>query len=387
VTKFTQGYLTERSLKEAFGLTDEEVMNLMQRAHKRRVEQNVYRQSVTHNVLDQQHGKDWTLYQGDCIPVMSGMPSNSVHLTVHSPPFSSLYIYSDSEADMGNSRDDAEFMEHYKYAIEEMWRITVPGRLNVVHCKDLPAFKNRDGAMGLVDFPGEIIRAFESINTYDEDGNLHGRQFHSRVTIWKDPVVEMERTKNNGLLYRNFRTNAEACRQGMADYLIVFRKWDGSVSPEPVVQEAFRDIGDYVGEKPPEAWEYRAGKRMSQQYNHNLAVWQRYASPVWFDINQMDVLNYEQAKAPGDSKHICPLQLEVIRRCIDLWSNPGDVIFDPFAGIASTPYSALQMKRKAIGIELKDTYFKFGVKYCQAAEAKAAQPTLFDLLEEKVSNA
>jgi DNA modification methylase len=192
----------------------------------------------------------------------------------------------------------------------------------------------------------------------------------------------MERTKNNGLLYRNFRTNAEACRQGMADYLIVFRKW-GIEGGEPVVQENFRDIGDYVGENPPEAWEYRAGKRMSQQYNHNLAVWQRYASPVWFDIKQMNVLNYQQVKDPNDEKHICPLQKDVVERAIDLWSNPGDVIFDPFSGIGTTAYSAVKMGRKGLGIELKPNYHRAAIKYCQEAEMLAAQPTLFDLLEAK----
>jgi DNA modification methylase len=350
-------------------------------AHEQRMLAAAARREGAHMVIDQASGAGWILYNGDCILVMPGMPRNSIHLTVTSIPFGQLYIYSDSAHDMGNSADDNEFMMQLEYMAEELFWVTVPGRLCVVHLKDLPTFKNRDGAMGLKDFPGEVIRAFESINTFDEDGNLHGWQFHSRVTIWKDPVIEMERTNSHGLLYKNFRTNAEACRQGMADYLVVFRKWDGDVSPEPVTQETWRDIGDYIGEEPPHEWEYREGKRMSQQYNHNLAVWQRYASPVWFDIQQTKVLNYEQAKDPSDEKHICPLQLDVIGRCIDLWSNPGDVVFDPFSGIGSTVVTALQMNRRGVGIELKPNYHRSAVKYAQAAEQKAAQPTLWDALE------
>lgn len=345
------------------------------------------------NVLNQAQGNNWMLYQGDCVQVMKGLPDNSIDLTVTSPPFGQLYIYSDSEADMGNSSDDAQFMEHFRFAIRELWNKTVPGRLCVIHCKDLPSFMNRDGAMGLTDFPGEIIRAFEQpfyapdakpgdkpeLNYIDDDGKLVGWKFHSRVTIWKDPVIEMERTNNNGLLYKNFRTGSEACRQGMADYLIVFRKWSKG-DTKPVRQEEWRDVGDYVGTDEPQPWEYRPGRR-DAKYNHNLAVWQRYASPVWFDINQMNVLNYQVTKDPADERHICPLQLDVIERCIDLWSNPGDVVFTPFAGIGSEVVSAVKMKRKGVGVELKSNYFNWGVKFCEQAEAKAAQPTLWDFLE------
>jgi hypothetical protein len=182
-------------------------------------------------VNNQTNGKDWALYLGDSCQVIKGLPDNSIDFGIHSPPFSNLYIYSDSEADMGNAADDAEFFQHYEYLIAEMHRITVPGRLCAVHCKDLPLYANRDGASGLKDFPGQIIAAFER----------QGWTYHSRVTIWKDPVIEMQRTKTHGLLYKNFRMRSEVCRQGMADYLIVFRKWDGlegtTESERPVKHE------------------------------------------------------------------------------------------------------------------------------------------------------
>jgi DNA modification methylase len=318
-------------------------------------------------VIDQAFGGNWALYLGDCVTVIKGLPDNSIDFGIHSPPFSSLYIYSDSEADMGNSKNDAEFFDHYEYLIQEMYRATRPGRLCAVHCKDLPAFINRDGAMGLQDFPGEIIRRFEK----------HGWQYHSRVTIWKDPVIEMERTNNHGLLHRSFEQSAEMCRQGMPDYLVVFRKWpvEGGT---PVMHH--RQPGDYIGTKPPEAWEMREGRRSAQK-NYSIAVWQRYASPVWMDIQQTNVLNYEVAKDVKDEKHICPLQLDVISRSIDLWTNPGETVFSPFAGIGSEGHEAVRMGRKFIGIELKRNYFNLARKYLERIETQISQPTLFDLLE------
>lgn len=321
------------------------------------------------NVLNQREGKNWVLYHGDCVRVIQGLPDNSIDLTVSSPPFGNLYIYSDDEADMGNSADDAEFFTHYEFVIKEMYRATRPGRLNVVHCKDMPAFKNRDGSMGLIDFPGKIIRAFEKC----------GWQYHSRVTIWKDPVVEMERTKNNGLLHRNFAAGAEQCRQGMPDYLIVFRKWpvEGGV---PVIQQ--RVEGDYIGTKPPEEWELRPN-RNTRQKNYSISVWQRYASPVWFDIRQTNVLNDELSKDPDDVKHVCPLQLDVIARCIDLWSNKNEVVFDPFSGVGSVVREAIKLGRRGVGIELKESYHKSAIKFCEQAEIEVGRPTLWEYAAEQ----
>lgn len=316
-------------------------------------------------VNNQTNGKDWALYLGDSCQVIKGLPDNSIDFGIHSPPFSNLYIYSDSEADMGNAANDAEFFEHYNFLIKELHRVTVPGRLCAVHAKDLPLYANRDGASGLKDFPGQIIQAFER----------QGWTYHSRVTIWKDPVIEMQRTKTHGLLYKNFRMRSEVCRQGMADYLIVFRKWDGlegtTESERPVLHNPQVAI-PYSGTDMP-----TTTSLFEDSDDHNLRVWQRYASPVWFDIDQTRVLNYQLAKDNSDEKHICPLQLDVIERSIQLWTNPGDVVFDPFNGIGSTGVMALKQGRKYIGIELKSSYYKIAEKNLQEAELQAGQTDLF----------
>lgn len=283
-------------------------------------------------------GTGFALHLGDSCQTIQRVESASVDFSVYSPPFANLYIYSDSIADMGNSADHDEFFKHYSYLIRELHRVTKPGRLSAVHCKDLPLYKNRDGAAGLIDFPGQIIAEHEKA----------GWTFHSRVTIWKDPVIEMQRTKNHGLLHKNFTERAEACRQGMADYLIVFRKWADDMPDGQVKQR--RKFGDYVGESAP------LGERDERGYS--IAVWQRYASPVWFDIQQTDVLNIQAARDNQDEKHICPLQLGVIRRAIDLWTNPGDTVLSPFAGIGSEGYVALDMGRKFVGVELKRSYWE-----------------------------
>lgn len=320
-------------------------------------------------VIEQASGKNWQMYQGDCVQVMEGLPDNSIDFCIHSPPFSQLYIYSASEADLGNSQDDKEFFEHYEFAIKELYRVTAPGRLCAVHCKDLPTYINRDGASGLRDFPGDVIRSFEK----------HGWQFHSRVTIWKDPVIEMQRTKNTGLLHKSFDTDSSKCRQGMADYLIVFRKWpvEGLV---PVIQN--RVAGDeYIGDNPPQSSDYiynGTNKKFDDNKSYSIAVWQRYASPVWFDIDQTNVLNFRVAKGNQDEKHICPLQLDVIARSIDLWTNEGDVVLSPFAGIGSEGVEAIRMNRKFVGIELKKEYYDYSVKYLEEAEKHANRKTLFD---------
>lgn len=316
-------------------------------------------------------GKNWTLYLGDCVPVTKTLPDNSIDLSVYSPPFSNLYIYSDSEADMGNAANDEEFFAHYEYLIKELYRVTAPGRLSVVHCKDLPAYMNRDGAAGLVDFPGRIIKAHEA----------HGWQYHSRVTIWKDPVIEMQRTKNHGLLHKNFVKESNAVRQGMPDYLVVFRKYPLE-GQEPVKQK--RSVGDYIGTEPPTDNQINVfyGNR-SVEDNYSIAVWQRYASPVWFDIDQTNVLNYQMARDTEDSKHICPLQLDVIARSVDLWSNRGDVVYSPFAGIGSEGFEALKLGRKFMGVELKEGYWNHAQRYLKEAELAAGQRTLFDLMDEQ----
>jgi DNA modification methylase len=302
-----------------------------------------------HRVLDQALGDGWALYRGDCVEVAKGLPDESVHLSLYSPPFSSLYTYSDSERDMGNCSGDGEFFEHYGYLLPELYRATVPGRLSAVHCKQLVDYKGRDGAAGLRDFRGEIIRAHERC----------GWKYHSEVCIWTDPVLEMQRTKSHGLLYKQLRKDSTYSRQGLAEYVVVFRKW-----PESEDEEAREEPVSHAKDDFP------------------LEAWQRYASPVWTDIRRTDVLNVQLAREDRDEKHICPLQLGVIERCVELWTNPGDVVLDPFAGLGSTLVRSVEMGRRAVGIELKGSYFDRARINVGRAEASAGVGSLLDELPE-----
>lgn len=286
------------------------------------------------NVLNQSIGERYALYQGDCVEVMQGIPDSSVHYSIFSPPFASLYTYSNSDRDMGNSRDNAEFQQHFCYLISQLYRALMPGRLVSVHCMNLPAMKSRDGFIGVKDFRGDIIRAFTEA----------GFIFHSEVTIWKNPVTEMQRTKALGLLHKQIRKDSAMSRQGLPDYVVTFRKPGENPEPIPHTHETFP-----------------------------VNVWQRYASPVWMDIRQSNTLQRTSARDEKDEKHICPLQLDVIERCIDLWTNPNDIVFDPFAGIGSVPYQAVVMGRRGLGIELKDSYFIQAANNLQQADAEYAE--------------
>jgi DNA modification methylase len=291
--------------------------------------------------MTEYHGKNFSLYNGDCVRLIKHIPDNSVHLPIFSPPFANLYIYSDDLADMGNCKDHEQFFEQFDYLIPELLRITVPGRLCAVHCKDLVKYKGRDGRSGLYDFPGDIVRHFEAA----------GWQYHSRITIWTDPVLEMQKTKSHGLLYKQLRKDSSYSRQGLAEYMVIFRKWtDDYIDAEPVTHT---------------------------KENFPLDMWQNYASPVWMDISRTNVLNVRAARDDADEKHLCPLQLDTIDRCIELWSNPGDVIFTPFLGIGSEVYQAVKKGRRGIGIELKESYFKQAIRYCSELEVEDGQLDLF----------
>lgn len=270
----------------------------------------------------------YALYNGDCVQIIKQLPDNSVHFPIFSPPFANLYIYSDDLADMGNCKNHEEFFEQFDYLIPELLRITVPGRLCAVHCKNLVKYKGRDGRSGIYDFRGDIIKHFEKF----------GWQYHSEVCIWTDPVLEMQKTKSQGLLYKQLRKDSSYSRQGMPDYLVIFRKW----------------TEDYEDAEPV----------THTKENFPLEMWQRYASPVWFDIRRTNVLNCKIARENEDEKHICPLQLDVIERAIELWTNPDDIVFTPFLGIGSEAYQALKMGRRAVGIELKKSYFNQAVANC-----------------------
>ena len=312
----------------------------------------------------------WEMKLGDSVELTKKIESNSVGFTIFSPPFSSLYIYSDSIRDMGNSSGDEEFFEHFNYLIPELLRVTIPGRLCAVHCKNLVYYRNQNGSAGLRDFRGEIIRYFKS----------HGWDYHSEITIWKDPVIEMQRTKAQGLLHVALCKDSTISRQGLPDYLVIFRKWAKTESENEM--KAPVNSGDkekrfdfYIGEEGPKF------TQESDPRNYSIHVWQRYASPVWFDIRQTNVLNRKAARESKDSKHICPLQLDVIARAIHLWTNENDLVFDPFTGIGSTGYEAIKLNRRFVGIELKKSYFNQSVENLREVEKKKNQKTLFNYAE------
>jgi superfamily II DNA or RNA helicase len=296
-------------------------------------------------VEDQASGDGCTLKLGDCVERIKDVGDGEVGYTIFSPPFASLYTYSNSNRDMGNCRSDSEFAEHFGYLVSELYRVTAPGRLVSFHCMNLPTSKERDGFIGIRDFRGELIRAFESV----------GFIFHSEVCIWKDPVTAMQRTKALGLLNKQKNKDSSMSRQGIPDYLVTMRKPGTNEKPIKHTNDEFP-----------------------------IAMWQRYASPVWMDVNPSRTLQYKSARDNADERHICPLQLDVIERGIDLWSAPGDLVLSPFAGIGSEGYVAVTKGRRFVGIELKPSYFNCAVNNLKAAEIEATQKTIFDFL--KVDN-
>lgn len=280
------------------------------------------------NCIDQASGMDYSLFRGDCVDIFKGIPDHSVHYSIFSPPFASLYTYSNSPRDMGNCRTDEEFFEHFGFLIDELSRVIKPGRNVSFHCMLLPTSKERDGYIGLKDFRGDLIRAFQR----------RGFVFASEVVIWKDPVTAMQRTKALGLLHKTVRENAAMSRQGIPDYLVTMR------APGQCDERVKHSASDYP-----------------------VTKWQRVASPVWMDIDPSDTLQYQSAREHDDERHICPLQLEVIRRGIELWTNPGEVVASPFAGIGSEGFVSIQMGRKFIGAELKESYFNQAARNLDAA--------------------
>lgn len=356
-------------------------------------------------VINQELGNDWAMYHGDSIEVLQGIPTDSIHYQIMSLPFESLYTYSASEHDMGNCRTSEEFWEHYEFLIKEQLRITMPGRLVSVHCMNLPRSKERDGVIGLRDFRGEIIRRYcgteaqilheaklilmrlgrdtSEIDAALLDASLRtgGFIYHSEVVIWKDPVTAMQRTKALGLLHKQLVKDSTMSRQGIPDYLVTLRK--PGVNPERVAGPLTR----YVGDDPPQ----HSGDTVKSPLSvypdqevpgsgatrYSIDVWQRYASPVWFDINASRTLTREGAREEADERHICALQLDVIERAMDLWSNPYDRVLDPFGGIGSTGHIALMKGRRFIGIELKESYYKQAVANLIHAAKESGREKLF----------
>lgn len=286
------------------------------------------------NVLNQASGDNYTVFHGDCVDVLKGIPDATIDYSIFSPPFASLYTYSNSPRDMGNVRNDEEFFEHFAFLIAELRRVMKPGHNVSFHCMLMPTSKERDGYIGLKDFRGDLIRAFQA----------HGFIYASEVCIWKDPVTSMQRTKALGLLHKTVRTNACMSRQGIPDYLVTMR------APGEMVDKVTHDPEQYP-----------------------VSKWQQVASPVWMDIDPSDTLQYRSAREHDDERHICPLQLEVIRRGIDLWTKPGDVVLSPFTGIGSEGFVAVEMGRKFVGAELKQSYFEQAARNLAAAEQEQTQ--------------
>jgi DNA modification methylase len=317
--------------------------------------------------INEAHGKDWWFVNADAVELSRQLPSNSVGFNIHSPPFSTLYTYSDGVNDMGNCLDDAQFFAQYRFLIREQLRVMQPGRLVAVHCKDLVDYQSSAGRSGLRDFPGEIVRIYEE----------EGFKYQSRVTIWKCPVTERARTNAHGLLFKTLRADASFVRVGLPEYVLLFRKW-----PRNETEQAIADANPIrhwnPNPKPGEAAEAPAGDPMP------LETWQQWASPVWMDIDQTDVLNVQQARADKDEKHMCPLQLDLIERSVVLWSMPGDVVWSPFGGIGSEGVGALKRKRKYIASELKPEYWKLGCQMLteNEPEAKGSNMSLFDLFTD-----
>jgi hypothetical protein len=297
--------------------------------------------------VDQVVTPEYAIYQGDACELIRAIPGDSIHFGIHSPPFEGLYRFSNFDRDISNNDGDG-FWTHYAFLIQELLRVTMPGRIHAVHCMQLPTSKIRHGHIGMRDFRGEIVRAYEDA----------GWIFHSEVCIWKDPVVAQQRTKSIRLLHKQIEKDSTVSGQGLADYMLMFRK--PGENPEPVAGRFDRYVG--FGNAPiPAALRTDKDEEDAKRW-YSIEVWQRYASPVWMDINQSRTLQYRGGRDEKDEQHISPLQLDVIERCIELWSNPGDVVLTPFLGIGSEVYGAVAAGRKGIGFELKPSYFKQAVR-------------------------
>ncbi|WP_297972997.1 site-specific DNA-methyltransferase [uncultured Capnocytophaga sp.] len=286
----------------------------------------------------------FTAIHGDCVEEVAKLPDNSIDFSIFSPPFAELYVYSDDIRDMGNCQDYEEFFVHFQFLVKELARVIKSGRLVAVHCMDLPAMKGKDGYIGLKDFSGMLIKAFEQ----------EGFIYHDRITIWKSPVVEMTRTKSIGLLHKTIKKDSSLSRTGIPDYILVFRNAGDNLVPI-THQDKDENKENYLP----------------------VNLWQKYAEPVWYDINYSDTLQYTSAREEKDEKHICPLQLETIRRCLHLWSNEGETVLSPFGGIGSEGYESLRLNRNYIGIELKESYYNQMQRNLKRMIADKMQPKLF----------
>lgn len=299
------------------------------------------------------NGNNYTLYKGDCVEIVSQLEDNSIDFSIFSPPFSSLYTYSNSDRDMGNSSNDEQFYQHFKFLVKDLYRVLKPGCLTSFHCQNIPAQIGKDGYYGRKDFRGELIRLFEEM----------GFIYYSEVTIWKDPVVQMQRTKALGLLHKQVQKDSSRCHQGYPDYLVSVKKPGDRNEPVAGIFQEYYGLDTIPN---------------TDKKRRSIEIWQRYASPVWWDINPSDTLQFRTARDNDDERHICPLQLQVIERSLQLYTNPGDMVLDPFNGIGSSGYVALEKGRKYIGIELKDSYYELSKKNLDFIENKPQQLSLLE---------
>ena len=314
------------------------------------------------HVLDQQITDQYAIYNGDCMEVMPSFPDGSIHLSVYSPPFAGMYHYTSSERDLSNSAGYEEFFEHYEYVVRELHRLTMPGRLTGVHCMDVPT--GNTGRDALTDFPGDIIR-------------LHTRtgwDYVARYHVWKEPLTVRNRTMAKSLAHKGIVDDSSRCSAAGADYLLMFRKRGDN--PVPIAHP--EGLTDYAGERlpPADVLRYRGwkGKQIENRYSH--WIWRQYASAFWDDVRLDRVLPFKQARDEEDEKHVHPLQLDVIDRCLVLWSNPGERVLTPFMGVGSEVYGAVQAGRIGIGVELKPSYYRQAVKNLAAAKAESDQAVM-----------
>ncbi len=305
-------------------------------------------------INDQVITENYAIYNGDCIEVMQDMPDESIHLSVYSPPFGGLYHYSSNDRDLSNCKDYDVFFDHYAYVVEELNRITLPGRITGVHCTDIPS--SNSGKDYLIDFPGDVIRLHEKM----------GFHMIARHTIWKEPLWVRNRTMCHNLSHKTIVDDGAYGGVASADYMLLFRK-DG-LNPKPI--ENPTGLTRYAGEEPipAELLKYKnwTGKQTENRYSH--WIWRHYASSIWDDINMGNVLPFQDCKDPDDEKHVHPLQLDVISRVVALRSSLGEKVFTPFMGVGSEVYGAVMEGRKGIGVELKKSYFRQAVKNMEVAD-------------------
>lgn len=318
------------------------------------------------DVIDQIITDRYAIYHGDCNDVLAGLPDESIHLSIYSPPFAGMYHYSSSERDLSNARSYEEFFEHYGYVVREKFRVTMPGRITAVHCMDVPT--GNSGKDAMIDFPGDIIRLHRD----------HGWDYIARYHIWKEPLGVRNRTMAKNLAHKTIVDDSSRCSVAAADYLLVFRR--KGENPVPITHPT--GLMEYAGERqiPPDLLKFRGytGKQTENRYSH--WIWRQYASAFWDDIRIGRVLPFREARDEDDEKHMHPLQLDVIHRCLQLWSNPGERVFTPFMGVGSEVYEAVKTGRFGIGAELKASYFAQAVRNLEALDDDTAEvEALFDV--------